>query len=56
MIFFKLLRSDTISAGTISSMGASLPQVSEKNVDKSHAYIRVVFRDNKLVHFHVWHD
>ena len=56
MIFFKFLRSETISGGTISSMGQSLPQAGEKNTDKSHAYISVVFRDDKLVHFHVWHD
>jgi hypothetical protein len=56
MIFYKLLSSETISGDTISSMGRSLPQAGEKNVDKSFAYIRVVFRDNKLVHFFVWRD
>ena len=56
MIFLKLLRTDTISGGTISSTGQSLFQGGEKNVDKSHAYIRAVFRDDKLVHFHVWRD
>ncbi|MCJ7579174.1 MAG: hypothetical protein MUP98_01405 [Candidatus Aminicenantes bacterium] len=56
MIYYKLLKTDKIYGGTISSMGMSLPQANEKNVDKSHAYISLVFRDNKLVYFHVWHD
>ncbi len=56
MIFFKILSMDTISANTITSMGRELRHVGEKNVDKSQAYIKVVFRDEKLVHFHVWHD
>ena len=56
MIYYKLLKIDKISGGTISSLGMSLPQANEKNTDKSQAYISVVFRDDKLVHFHVWHD
>lgn len=56
MIYYKLLKTDNIYAGTISSMGMSLPQASEKHTDKSQAYISLVFRDDKLVHFHVWHD
>lgn len=56
MIFFKLLRTDTVAIDTISSMGRSLPQAGEKNVDKRQAYISVVFRDDKMVYFHVWHD
>ena len=56
MIYYKLLSMDTISANTITSMGRELRHVSEKNVDKSNAYIGIVFRDDKLVHFHVWHD
>lgn len=56
MIYYKLLKTDNIYAGTISSMGMSLPQASEKNTDKSQAYISLVFRDDKLVHFHVWSD
>ena len=56
MIFLKLLSSEKIAVGTISSTGLSLPQAGEGATDKSHAYIRVVFRDDKLVHFHVWRD
>ena len=56
MIYYKLLKTDKIYGGTISSLGMSLPQGNEKNVDKSQAYISLVFRDNKLVHYHVWHD
>ncbi len=56
MIYYKLLKTDKIYGGTIGSMGGSLPQANEKNIDKSHAYISLVFRDDKLVHFHVWSD
>ncbi len=56
MVFFKLLSSEKIAIGTIDSMGLSLPQAGEGATDKSYAYIRVVFRDDKLVHFHVWSD
>ena len=28
----------------------------EENTDKTHAYIGVVFRNDKLEHFHVWQD
>ncbi len=56
MIFYKLLSSEKIAIGTIDASGLSLPQAGEGATDKSHAYIRVVFRDDKLVHFHVWRD
>ena len=56
MIFLKLLRSDTISNSSISSMGATLVQAGTKISDRSHAYIKVVFRDDKLVFFNVWRD
>ena len=56
MVFSKLLSSEKIASGTISSSGLSLPQAGEGATDKSHAFIRVVFRDDKLVHFHVWRD
>lgn len=56
MVFFKLLSSEKIAIGTISSLGRSLPQAGEGFTDKNRAYIRVVFRDDKLVHFHVWRD
>lgn len=56
MIYYKLIKTDKIRGDTISSMGMSLPQAGKKNTDQSHAYISLVFRDEKLVHFHVWHD
>ena len=56
MVFFKILSSEKIAIGTISSSGVSLPQAGEGATDKSQAYIRVVFRDDKLVHFNVWRD
>ncbi len=56
MVFFKILSSEKIAIGTISSSGVSLPQAGEGATDKRQAYIRVVFRDDKLVHFNVWRD
>ena len=48
--------SENIKIGTISSLGQGLPQAGKGYADKRSAYIRVVFRDDKLVHFHVWRD
>ncbi len=56
MIYFKILSSEKIVSNTISSSGLSLPQAGTGATDKSQAYIRVVFRDDKLVHFNVWRD
>ncbi len=56
MIYFKILSSEKIVSNTISSGGLSLPQAGTGATDKSQAYIRVVFRDDKLVHFNVWRD
>ena len=55
MIFYKFLRSQTVSTGTISSKGTTMAHtVGKKYEDKRYAYIRLVFRDDKLVHFKVW--
>ena len=56
MIFYKVLRTDKISMDTITSMGTSMGQSGGKIEDKSQAYIRVVLRDDFLVHFLVWSD
>jgi hypothetical protein len=58
MVFSKSLSRDVISTDTISSMGTSLPHTTYggKITDSRSAYIRVVFRNNKLVHFKVWQD
>jgi hypothetical protein len=52
----KLLGKENLTIGTISSLGQGLPQAGKGYADKRSAYIRVVFRDDKLVHFHVWRD
>jgi hypothetical protein len=55
MVFFKLLRTETVSNGTITSKGTTAHiTVGKKYEDKRYAYIRVVFRGDKLVHFKVW--
>lgn len=58
MIFFKLLSRNTISIETITQTGQSVPHTTEggKIEEKRYAYIRVVFRDNKLIHSKVWQD
>lgn len=58
MIFFKLLSRNTISIETITQTGQSVPHTTEGGTieEKRYAYIRVVFRDNKLVHSKVWQD
>jgi hypothetical protein len=55
MHFMKYLRTEKVSIRTISSMGYTMVKDVEKALDvQHHAYIRVVFRDDKLVHFKVW--
>ena len=55
MVFFKLLRTETVSNGTISSKGTTYAHTAGKKYeDKRYAYIRLVFRGDKLVHFRVW--
>lgn len=58
MIFFKLLSRDTISLQTITQTGQPEAHTTEggRIEEKRYAYIRVVFRDNKLIHSKVWHD
>ena len=55
MVFFKLLRTETVSNGTITSKGTTAHTTAGKKYeDKSYAHIRLVFRGDKLVHFKVW--
>ena len=55
MIFFKLLGTESVSTGTISSKGTTYAHTAGKKYeDKRYANIRLVFRGDKLVHFRVW--
>jgi hypothetical protein len=55
MHFMKYLRTEKVSIRTISSTGYTMVKDVGKARDvQHHAYIRVVFRDDKLVHFRVW--
>ena len=55
MHFMKFLRTEKVSIRTISSTGYTMAKDVGKTRDVNHyAYIRVVFRDDKLVHFRVW--
>jgi len=55
MFFFKYLRDESVRLGTISSGGYSTAKdFSKTRKFVRHAYIRVVFRDGKLIHFRVW--
>jgi len=55
MHFMKYLRTEKVSIRTISSTGYTMVKDVGKTRDVDHhAYIRIVFRDDKLVHFRVW--
>jgi len=55
MHFMKYLRTEKVSVRTISSTGYTMVKDVGKARDvQQHAYIRVVFRDDKLIHFRVW--
>ena len=55
MHFMKFLRTEKVSIKTISSQGYTMVKDVGKTRDVDHhAYIRVIFRNDKLVHFRVW--
>jgi len=55
MHFMKYLRTEKVSIRTISSTGYTMVKDVGKTRDVDHhAFIRVIFRDDKLVHFKVW--
>ena len=55
MIFSKFLEDDIFSNETIGSTGYTMDYTAgQKYKDKRYTCIKVVFRDNKLVHFKVW--
>jgi hypothetical protein len=55
MHFMKFLRTEKVSIRTISSTGDTrVINIGKTRDVNQHAYIRVVFRDDKLVHFKVW--
>lgn len=55
MHFMKFLRTEKVSIRSISSTGDTrVINVGKTRDVNQHAYIRVVFRDDELVHFRVW--
>jgi len=55
MHFMQYLRTEKVSIRTISSTGYTMAKDVGKTRDVDHhAYIRIVFREDKLVHFRVW--
>lgn len=55
MFFFKYLRDESVRLGTISSRGYSTAKdFSKTRKLVRHAYIRIVFKEGKLIHFKVW--
>jgi hypothetical protein len=55
MFFFKYLRDESVRLGTISSRGYSMSKdFSKTRKLVRHAYIRVVFKEGRLIHFRVW--
>jgi len=53
MLFSKFLRKEAATVGTITEMGGEATLRHEQEHER-HAYIRVVFKDSKLLHFKVW--
>lgn len=53
MLFSKFLRKEAAALGTITEMGAEATLRYEEEQER-HVYIRVVFKDGKLIHFKVW--
>lgn len=54
MLFAKFLRKESGSTGTITEGGVTAILMGEKQEYERHAYIRVVFKDGKMVHYKVW--
>lgn len=54
MLYSKFLRKESGSTGTITEAGVTAILMGEKQEYERHAYIRVVFKDGKLLHFRVW--
>lgn len=53
-IYLKLLGSEQLSTGEVSSIGSSILTAQDRYTSRDYAYIRVVFRDGKLVHVRLW--
>lgn len=54
MLFSKFLRQESGSLGSITEGGVTAILMGEKQEYERFAYIRVVFKDGKLLHFKVW--
>lgn len=55
MFFYKYLRDESVRLSTISSGGYSMTKdFSKTRKFVRHAYIRVVFKEDRLIHFRVW--
>jgi hypothetical protein len=53
-IFLKLLSNEEVTTGKIDDMGRSLPESRQRSSSRQYAYIRVVFKDKRLIYFGVW--
>ena len=54
MLFYKSLGSDTVSSDTIRQNGTRLFEGRGRYQGEQYTYIRVVFREDKLVYYRVW--
>lgn len=55
MVFFKYLRDESVSIANIPFRGYSTTEsASVPHKIARHAYIRVVFKEDRLIHFRVW--
>jgi len=53
-IYLKLLSQENIRTGAIDELGRNLPEKGLQLDSKNYGYIRVVYRDDKLIRFDVW--
>jgi len=53
-IYLKFLSSEAIETENISELGRNLPESRRNLESKNYGYIRVVYRDDKLIYFDAW--
>ena len=53
-IYLKTLSTEEVRTGKIDGMGFSLPESQQRQTSRQYAYIRVVFKDGKLIHVLTW--
>jgi hypothetical protein len=53
-IYLKMLGSELVTSGQISAGGNSILGTADRQTNRDYAYVRVVFKDKKLIHRRIW--